>query len=97
MTNTLYAFGDTIAGRAMLESIKPGAHQEGYEALLQETLLAVNHMQTVIGTIMALCFEKHFGGSLYDLGAKTIEIEGAPDSQTVKIPYFIEIHDENDL
>jgi hypothetical protein len=97
VTNTLYAFGDTIAGRAMLESIKPGAHQEGYEALLQETLLAVNHMQTVIGTIMALCFEKHFGGSLYDLGAKTIEIEGAPDSQTVKIPYFIEIHDENDL
>lgn len=97
VTNTLYAFGDTIAGRAMLESIKPGAHQEGYEALLQETLLAVNHMQTVIGTIMALCFEKHFGGSLYDLGAKTIEIEGAPDSQTVKIPYFIEIHDENDF
>lgn len=93
VTNTLYAFGDTIAGRAMLASIKPGAHQEGYEVLLQETLLAVNHMQAVIGAIMGLCFEKHLGGNLYALGAKMIEIEGAPDSQAVTIPYFIEIHD----
>jgi hypothetical protein len=96
VTNTLYAFGDTIAGRAMLESIKPGAHQEGYEVLLQETLLAVNHMQTVIGAIMDICFQKHLGGNLYTLGAKMIEIEGAPDSPAVKIPYFIEIHDDED-
>lgn len=96
VTNTLYAFGDTIAGRAMLENIKPGAHEEAYEVLLQETLLAVNHMQTVIGTIMDICFQKHFGGNLYSLGAKTVEIEGVSDSQTVKIPYFIEIHNDKD-
>jgi len=96
VTNTLYVFGDTIAGRAMLEGIKPGAHQEGYEALLLETSLAVKHMQTMIDTIMDLCFQKHLGGNLYVLGAKMIKIKGAPDSQTVKIPYFIEIYDDKD-
>ena len=94
--NTLYAFGDTIAGRAMLEAIKPGDHQRAFEMLVDETTKAVARINTVIGAAMAICFKTYLGDDLYALGAKVIDIEGAPDSQTVSIPYFVEIAEGND-
>jgi hypothetical protein len=94
--NSLYAFGDTIVGRAMLESIKPGDHQEAFGILIRDTSQAVSQIDTIIGAIIAICFETHIGPDLYAMGAKIIEIEGAPDSQKVGIPYFIEIVDDND-
>ena len=94
--NTLYAFADTIAGRAMLETIKPGDHQGAFETLIADTSKMVNLLNTVIGEIMVTCIQTHFGGDLYSLGAKEIEIEGASDSQEISIPYFIEIVAEHD-
>ena len=94
--NTLYTFGDTIAGRAMLESIKPGNHQAAFEMLIDETAKAVALINTVIGAMMTICFKTYMGGDLYAMGAKIIEIEGAPDSQDVSIPYFIEIVEQHD-
>jgi len=94
--NTLYTFGDTIVGRAMLESIKPGDHQAAFEMLVDETTKAVARINTVIGATMAICFKTYIGDDLYAMGAKLVEIEGAPDSQDVSIPYFIEIVEQND-
>lgn len=94
--NTLYTFGDTIAGRAMLEDIKPGDHPRAFEMLVEETTKAVGRINEVIGATMAICFETYLGGDLYSLGAKVVEIEGAPDSQAVSIPYFIEVAESND-
>lgn len=94
--NTLYTFADTIAGRAMLEDIKPGDHQRAFEMLVEETARAVARINEIIAASMTICFKTHLGGNLYALGAREIEIEGAPDSQTVSIPYFIEIAEGND-
>lgn len=92
--NTLFAFGDAVAGRAMLETIRPGDAPGAFETLHGDTVKMVRLLGTVLGQIMALCIKTHLGGDLYSLGAKVIEVEGAPDSQEVSIPYFIEITDE---
>lgn len=89
--NTFYAFGDTIVGRAMLEAIWPGDHRGAFEALIQQTAEAVGYINIVIGALMAICISKYVGGNLYDLGAEIIEVEGAPESQVVRIPFFVEI------
>ncbi len=89
--NTLYAFADTITGRAMLEAILPGDHQGAFKELIDQTSAAVGNINTIIGALMVVCFKKYVGDSLYVLGADIIEIEGAPDSQKIKIPYFIEV------
>jgi hypothetical protein len=94
--NTLYAFADTIAGRSMLESITPGDPKKALDALFRETSQAIGWINTVIGAVMSTCLEAHVGGDLYGLGAKIVEIEGAPNSQVVSIPYFIEMHEEGD-
>lgn len=89
--NTIYTFADTIAGRAMLEDIKSGDHQRAFDMLIEETTKAVARINEVIAAMMTICFKTYLGGNLYTLGAKVIEIQGAPDSQSVSIPYFIEI------
>lgn len=89
--NTFYAFGDTIVGRAMLEAIRPGDHRAAFEALIAQTSEAVGHINTVIGALMIICISKYIGANLYDLGAEVIEVEGSPESQVVRIPFFIEI------
>lgn len=89
--NTFYAFGDTIVGRAMLEAIRPGDHRAAFEALIDQTSQAVGNINTVIGALMAICISTYIGGNLYDLGAEVIDVEGAPESQVVRIPFFIEI------
>jgi hypothetical protein len=94
--NTLFAFGDTIAGRAMLETIKPGDARGAFETLIDDTTKMVGLLNTVTGQIMAICIKAHLGSDLYSLGARVIEVEGAPESQEVSIPYFIEIVDEGD-
>lgn len=90
--NTLYAFADTIAGRAMLEAIQPGNHSAAFDALITETSKAVRDIGTVIDGIMIVCFQKYIGTSFYDLGAKIIEVEGVPESQKVAIPFFVDTH-----
>lgn len=89
--NTLYAFADTIAGRAMLEAIQPGDHQAAFVALINQTSEAVGNINTVIGALMMVCFQKYIGDNLYALGADIVDIEGMPESQKVAIPFFIEI------
>jgi hypothetical protein len=80
----------------MLESIKPSDHQAAFELLIDETTEAVARINIVIGATMAICFKTYIGEDLYAMGAKLVEIEGAPDSQDVSIPYFIEIVEQND-
>jgi len=94
--NTLYSFADAIAGRAMLEAIKPGDDRGAFEMLIDETTKAVAQINAVIGATMTICFKTYLGPDLYALGAKVIDIEGAPDSQAVSIPYFVEIAETND-
>lgn len=94
--NTLFAFGDTIAGRAMLEAIKPGDARGAFGILIDDTVKMVGLLNTVIGEIMAICIEAHLGGDFYSLCAKVIEVEGAPNSQEISIPYFIEINSDRD-
>ncbi len=93
--NTFYAFADTIAGRAMLEAIKPGDAKAAFELLIADSTRIVDQVNTVIGAIMMICIERHLGGDFYSLGAKVIEVEGASNSQEIAIPYFIEIVDES--
>ncbi|MBD9359270.1 hypothetical protein [Methylomonas fluvii] len=89
--NSLFAFADTIAGRAMLEAIAPGDPARAFSGLISETSRAVGWVNVVIGSLMVACLERNLGGNLYSLGARTIDIEGAPSSQVVQIPYFIEV------
>lgn len=89
--NTFYAFGDTIIGRAMLEAIQPSDHRAAFEALIDQTSQVVRNINTVVGALMAICISKYIGNNLYDLGVEVIHVEGAPGSQLVCIPFFIEI------
>jgi hypothetical protein len=89
--NTFYAFADSIAGRALLDAIRPGDHQAAFAALIDETSEALNHINQVIGGLLLICFRRYLGENLYALGAKVVEIEGVPESQKVAIPYFIEL------
>lgn len=93
--NSLYAFADTIAGRTMLEAICPGDPARAFSDLISETARAVGWVNVVVGTLMVACLQRNLGGNLYSLGARTIDIEGAPSSQVVSIPYFIEIPDRD--
>ena len=88
--NTLFAFGDTIANRAMLEAIRPGDHKAAFENLIDETSKSVANLNLVIGSMMAICIGSFLGSDLYSLGAVVVDVDGHPDSQQVLIPYFIE-------
>ena len=90
-TNTLYAFAESITGRAMLDAINSNDHKAAFGQLIDETSKAVSEIGDVTAQIIAICFESHLGGNFYSLGAKVIEVQGAPESQKVAIPYFIEI------
>lgn len=92
--NTLYAFADTIASRAMMEAIRPGDHQAAFRAMIDETSDVLNHTNEVIGGLMLVCFRRYLGENLYSLGAKVVEVEGVPNAQKVAIPYFVEIGEE---
>jgi hypothetical protein len=89
--NSLYAFADTIAGRAMLESIRPQDPATAFSLLISETSRAVGWVNIVVAGLMMTCLRRHLGNNLYALGANEINIEGAPNSQEVTIPFFIEI------
>ncbi|MEJ2794602.1 hypothetical protein WAE56_14400 [Iodobacter sp. LRB] len=88
--NRLYVFGESIAGRAMLETIMVGDAEGALRRLIDDTSKMVSLINIVIGEIIEICINTHLGGTLYSLGAQVIEIE-APSSQDVSIPYFIEI------
>ena len=89
--NTHFTFAETIAGRAMLEGIRAGAPEEAFSALIRETSDAVGLITEVAGGILDVCISRNLGKTLYELGANIIEVQGAPDSQGVSIPFFIEI------
>jgi len=90
--NTFFAFADTIAGRAMLEGINAQDHEAGFGTLIEDTANTVDSLNIVIGSIMATCFKTHLG-DLY-AGATFVEVEGVPESQEVRIPFFVEIANE---
>lgn len=89
--NSLYAFADTIARRAMLESIFPADHAKAFSMLVSETSRAAGWINAIIGGLMVTCLQRNFGGNLYSLGAQVIELDGAPSSQSVAIPFFVEV------
>ncbi len=92
--NTLYAFADVIAGHSMLETIKRGDTAKAMGQLISETSRAIGWINIGTGGLMAVCFQEHIGGTLYELNPKTIKVMGVPSSQIVRIPYFIEVRDE---
>jgi hypothetical protein len=95
--NSLYAFSDTIAGRAMLESIYPTDPAKALNLLISETSRAVGWINIVAGGLMMKCLERYLGGDFYSLGARVINLEGTPSSQSVCIPYFVEIPAREDV
>jgi hypothetical protein len=94
--NSLYAFSDTIAGRAMLEAICPADPANAMNLLIVETSRAVAWINAVTGGLMMKCLERYLGGDLYSLGAEVITLKDAPSSQTVSIPYFVQIPTRED-
>ena len=88
--NTLYAFADSIAGRAMLETIKPGDAKGAYEVLIADTARLVGQINLVIAKIMVTCIEAHLHSTIYQLGARRIDVDGAQDHGQVSIPYFVQ-------
>lgn len=91
--NTLFAFGDTIANRAMLETIRPGDHKAAFDALIDETSTAVANLNLVIAAMMVICLDTYVGRDLYSLGAVIVDVDSAPHAQHVSIPFFVEIDD----
>lgn len=90
--NSFYSFADTIAGRAMLEAIKPGDAQGALDTLIDDTNLMVDKLGEVIAALMDVCLERHLGGDWYSIcDPKVIELQGAPNLHEVMIPFFIEI------
>ena len=92
--NTLYAFAETIAGRAMLTAINPNDPKAAFDVLIHETSQVVGWFNTFVGACMVTCLRLHVGGDLYALGAKVINVEGAPDWHAIELPYFVEIEEE---
>jgi hypothetical protein len=95
--NTLYVFADAIVGRALMESINPLDHSKSVAALLDETSAAIAWLNEVIGACLSTCIELHVGGNLYSLGARIVDIEGAPDWKNISLPFFIEIADQQSV
>ncbi|WP_141510804.1 hypothetical protein [Ramlibacter sp. WS9] len=91
--NTLFSFAETIAGRSMLEAIRPGDPAGAFESLVAETSKLVGNIGEVAAGLMVVCVQRHIGANLYELGAKVISVDAVPDSQAVRIPYFIEIQE----
>jgi hypothetical protein len=59
-----------------------------------ETSAAIAWLKEVIGACLSTCLELHVGGNLYSLGARTVEIDGAPNWKDISLPFFIEIADQ---
>lgn len=93
--NTLYVFAETIAGRSLMESINSADHTKSIAALIDETSMAIGWLNEIVGACMLTCLRLHVGGDLYSLGARTIEIEGAPDWKSVALPFFVEIAEKD--
>jgi hypothetical protein len=91
--NTLYSFAETISLTALMENIQPGDPRKAFDSFIAETLRAADWVGDVVAGLMHTCLERYLGGDLYSLGAKEVDIEGAPSSQEVRIPYFIEVPD----
>lgn len=89
--NTLYVFAESIVGRSLMESINPDDHSCALETLIDETARVLGWFNVVIAACLSTCLQLHIGGDLYELGARDIEVEGAPDWKSVTIPYFVEI------
>jgi hypothetical protein len=89
--NTLYAFADTIAGFSMLEGILPGDPAKAFGVMVSETQEVLGLFNQVISACMFTVFKEHIGSDLRALGAVSIEIVGAPATEEVAVPYFIQV------
>jgi hypothetical protein len=89
--NSLFAFADSIANRAMLEAVCPGKPKEAIDVLFRETNVANGRMVSVITSLIKVCFGRHIEKSYYELPFRTYEMTNAPSAQEVGIPFFIEI------
>lgn len=90
--NTLYTFADTIGGRAMLHDIDATDHKKAFETLVSDTAKVIAWLNQVIAACLVIAVRKYVGGAdLEAIGATTIDVTGAPNWQSVTIPYFVEI------
>lgn len=89
--NSLYTFADTIVGRSMLECIEPGEHEKAFKALVNEASMVGNLVGTVAKNLIAFCARKHLRGEDGSIGATDVQVQSAPDSSAVTIPFFINI------
>ncbi len=62
--NTLYAFSDIIAGRALVEDIDPNDHAKAFDTLVKETSKVVGWFNQVIAACMLFVIENYLGGNL---------------------------------
>jgi hypothetical protein len=95
--NSLYGFADTIAYRGMLELIAPGGPANAISALVKETLRATNWAGEIMGGLMAVCLNRHVADARGSIVATEIAIEDAPDSNGVRIPFFIALKEPKDV
>src|SRR4030095_15838710 len=70
--NSLYAFADSMASRAMLEAICTSDPAKAFGMLISETSRAVGWINIITGGLMMKCLERNLGGNLYSLGARII-------------------------
>ena len=89
--NSLYAFAETIVMRSMLESINTDDHFHALETLAEEISEVIKWFNIVIAACISTCLKMYVGEDPEKVSARMIEIEGAPNLDSVKIPYFIEI------
>jgi hypothetical protein len=91
--NTLYVFAETIASRSMMNAIDPEDHAEAFANLIRETSRIYGYFSEVASAIMLACFERHLGGSLYELGANVVKLEGTPNWRSIDLPYFVDFRE----
>ncbi len=80
----------------MFEAICPSDPAKAFGMLISETSRTVGWINIITGKLTMKCLERNLGGNVYSLGTRIIELDGAPSSQSVSIPYFVEVSRHGD-
>lgn len=86
--NSFYAFADTIVHRGLLERIVPGDPGKAVTVLVEETLRAAGWAEEMMGGLTMACLKRHVAKDKA-FTEETIAVEDAPESSSVRIPYFV--------
>lgn len=89
--NSFYGFADTIAYRGMLEPIAAGELAKAIGMLITETMRAADWASEIMGSLMAVCITRHIAKDPASLIGEVVDLEDAPTSDAVRIPFFVEL------